>query len=182
MHFSGVLLNTELGLFASNCVSFSALCFSESACFLANCSLAFTASALALALTDESEDWQDVLETELLPSSSIRFSLDFDLLSTDDTDLYYRGASLAHLNETINKDLERLDNWLKGNKLSLNVVNMVSMNILSRQKHQKVLGELDLKLRDTTIQNVEETEYLVLQIDRHLTWKKHMQGRIQGEI
>ena len=39
----------------------------------------------------------------------------------DDTGLYYRGARLAQLNETINKDLERLDNWLKGNKLSLNV-------------------------------------------------------------
>ena len=92
----------------------------------------------------------------------------------DDTGLYYRGASLDHLNETINKDLERLDNWLKGNKLSLNVVKTVSMNILSRQKQQKVLGELDLKIRDTNIQNVKETKYLGLQIDRHLTWKKHV--------
>ena len=58
----------------------------------------------------------------------------------DDTGLYYSGASLAQLNETISKDLESLDNWLKGNKLSLNVVKTVSMNILSRQKHQKVLG------------------------------------------
>ena len=40
----------------------------------------------------------------------------------DDTGLYYRGASLAQLNETINKDLEGLDNWLKRNKLSLNDV------------------------------------------------------------
>ena len=48
------------------------------------------------------------------------------------------------------------------------------MNILSRQKHQKVLGELDLKIRDTNIQNVKETKYLGLQIDRHLTWKKHV--------
>ena len=43
-----------------------------------------------------------------------------------------------HLNETINKDLGRLDNWLKGNKLSLNIVKTVSMNILSHQKHLKV--------------------------------------------
>ena len=94
----------------------------------------------------------------------------------DDTALYYRGASLDQLNETINKDLERLDNWLKGNKLSLNVVKTVSMNILSRQKHQKILGELDLKTRETNIQNVKETTYLCLQIDRHLTWKKHEEG------
>ena len=63
---------------------------------------------------------------------------------------------------------------LKGNKLSLNVVKTVSMNILSRQKHQRILGELDLKIRDKNIQNVKETKYLGLQIDRYLTWKKHV--------
>jgi len=44
----------------------------------------------------------------------------------DDTGLYYRGTSLAQLNEIINKDLESLEHWLKGNKLSLNVVKTVS--------------------------------------------------------
>ena len=34
-------------------------------------------------------------------------------------------------------------------------------------------GELDLKIRDTNIQNVKGTKYFGLQIDRHLTWKKH---------
>ena len=56
----------------------------------------------------------------------------------DGTGLYLRGASLAQLNETTNKDLESFDHWLKGNKLSLNVVKTVSMNILSRQKHQRI--------------------------------------------
>ena len=87
----------------------------------------------------------------------------------DDTGLYYRGASLAQQNETINKDLESLDLWLKGNKLSLHIVKTVSMNILFHQKHQKILGELELKIRDTNIQNVKETKYLGFQIDRHLT-------------
>ena len=88
--------------------------------------------------------------------------------------LYLRGASLAQLNETINKDLESLAHRPKGNKLSLTVGKTVSMNILSRQKHQRILGELDLKTRDTNIQNVREAEYLGLQIDEHLTWKKHV--------
>ena len=92
----------------------------------------------------------------------------------DDNGLYYRRASLDQLNETINKDVESLDYWLKGNKLSLIVGKTVSINILSRQKHQKILGELDLKIRDTNIQNVKETKYFGLQIDRHLTGKKHV--------
>ena len=32
----------------------------------------------------------------------------------DDTGLYYRGASLAQLNENINKGLESFDHWLTG--------------------------------------------------------------------
>ena len=92
----------------------------------------------------------------------------------DDTGLYLRGASLAQLNKIINKDLESLYHWLKGNKLSLNVVKTVAMNTLSHQKHQRILGKLDLKIRATNIQNVKEAKYLALQIDRHLTWKKHL--------
>ena len=65
----------------------------------------------------------------------------------DDTGLYFRGAGLAQLNETIIKDLESFDHWLKGNKLSLNVVKTVSMSSLSRQKYQKILGKLDFKIR-----------------------------------
>ena len=93
---------------------------------------------------------------------------------TDDTGLYLRVSSLGQLNETINKDLESLDQWLNGNKLSLNAVKTVSMYILSRQKPQRLLGELDLKIHDTNIQNVKETKYSGLQIHRHLTWKKHV--------
>ena len=51
----------------------------------------------------------------------------------NDTGHYLRGASLAQLYETISKDLESNDHWLKGNKLSLNIVKTVSMNILIRQ-------------------------------------------------
>ena len=48
------------------------------------------------------------------------------------------------------------------------------MNILTRQKIQKLLSELDLKILDTNIQNVNETKFLGLQIDKHLTWKRHV--------
>ena len=46
---------------------------------------------------------------------------------TDSTGLYFRGASLAQLNETNNKDLGSLGHCLKGNKLSVNAVKTISM-------------------------------------------------------
>ena len=84
----------------------------------------------------------------------------------DGTALYLRGASLDQLNAATNKDYESLDHWLTENKLSLNVIKTVSINILTRQKDQKLLGELDLKIHDTSIQNVKEAKYLGIQFDR----------------
>ena len=63
----------------------------------------------------------------------------------DDAGLCLRGVCLAQVNEAINKNLESFYHWLKKSKLSLNVVRTVSMNILSRLRHQRVLGEIDLK-------------------------------------
>ena len=76
----------------------------------------------------------------------------------DDTGVYLQSATLAQLNKVINKDLESLDHWPNGNKLSLKVVKTFSINILTLEKSQKLLGELDLNL----------------QIDRDLTWKKQV--------
>ena len=66
-------------------------------------------------------------------------------MPADDTGLYLRGASLAQLNRTINKNLKSLYHWLKESKLSLNVVKTFSINFLSRLKYQKILSEIDLK-------------------------------------
>ena len=40
----------------------------------------------------------------------------------DDTSLYYSSSDISQLNDALNEDLKKLDRWLKGNKLSLNVV------------------------------------------------------------
>ena len=47
---------------------------------------------------------------------------DFNVsMSADDTSLCYESHDLTRLNEAINSDLTKLDTWLQGNKLSLNV-------------------------------------------------------------
>ena len=91
MHFSSVLLNSELGLFEPVTALHSQHFALINRLASWKCSLAFAASALALALTDEIEDWRDDLDTELLPSSSIRFSLNLGLLSVS----IFRGLLLV---------------------------------------------------------------------------------------
>ena len=53
----------------------------------------------------------------------------------DDTSLSFKADNISRLSEALNKNFEALDNWLKGNKLSLNVAKTQSMVISTKQKH-----------------------------------------------
>ena len=58
----------------------------------------------------------------------------------DDTNLSYRSGDVQKLNEAMNKNLTSVFEWLKGNKLSLNVTKTKAMAILRKQK-EKWLSE-----------------------------------------
>ena len=52
----------------------------------------------------------------------------------DDECLYHQSSNISLLNEAINEDLTHVDNLLKGNKLSLNVMKTHSMLISTKPK------------------------------------------------
>ena len=56
----------------------------------------------------------------------------------DDTSLCYQSHDLTRLNETVNSDLKKLDTWLQGNELSLNVAKTHSMLISTKQKQNSL--------------------------------------------
>ena len=56
-------------------------------------------------------------------------------LYADDTSLSFMNDNLVRLNEALNSNLESLDKWLKGNKLSLNVAKTKSIIISKKPKH-----------------------------------------------
>ena len=92
----------------------------------------------------------------------------------DDTSLYYSSSDISQLNDALNEDLKKLDRWLKGNKLSLNVVKTRSMLITTKQR-KKYLETSDQNfkpsIREENVQVVSNTKYLGIQIDENLTWK-----------
>ena len=98
----------------------------------------------------------------------------------DDTSLCYQSHDMTRLNEAINSDLAKLDTWLQGNKLSLNVAKTHSMLIFSKQKHSSILKgqneDLKLKIRDNELEVVQKTKYLGLQIDCSLDWKEQIKA------
>ena len=65
----------------------------------------------------------------------LQFQLHVILLG-EQTSLCSRSKELEMLNGTLNEDLQNLDVWLKGNKLSMNVVKTKSLLTASNQKHK----------------------------------------------
>ena len=81
----------------------------------------------------------------------------------DDTSLCSRSKDLKEFNKALNEYLERLDYWLQGNKLSLNVVKTKSLLIASNQKQKHFLesGEkLALEIRGRDIEATPHIKYL----------------------
>ena len=81
--------------------------------------------------------------------------------------------------EAINSDLTKLETWLQGNKLSLNVARTHSMLISTKQKHNSLKSQnesLELKIRDNELEVVQKTKYLGLQIDCSLDWKEQIKA------
>ena len=56
----------------------------------------------------------------------------------DDTAISHSSRCLSKLQDDLNQDLVNLQNWLHGNKLSLNVVKIQSLIIGSRPNIQKI--------------------------------------------
>ena len=94
-------------------------------------------------------------------------------------DVCYQSPDLTRLNEAINSDLRKLDSWLQGNKLSLNVAKTHSMLISTKQKHRILKSQnedLKLNIRDNELEVVNKTKYLGLQIDCSLDWKEQIKA------
>ena len=67
-----------------------------------------------------------------LPPLSIKHSL--VIVYADDTSLSFSSNSISTINEKVNEDLECLNTWLAGNKLSLNVAKTNNIVVGSRKR------------------------------------------------
>ena len=96
----------------------------------------------------------------------------------DNTSLSLKSKDISQLNEAINDDLEHLNAWLKGNKLSLNVAKTQSMLIATKPKHRALdnaAETLYLKIRGSVLDVVSKTKYTV-HVDNSLDWKEQIKA------
>ena len=118
----------------------------------------------------------------LIYINDLPFSLQKSHVSmyADDTAISLSSKSIGDLQNDLNLDLLKLQDWLHANKLSLNVVKTQSLVIGSGPNIRKIECQPDappsfsFSIGDQDIEMITNTRYLGVQIDSKLDWDKHI--------
>ena len=103
----------------------------------------------------------------------------FALLFADDSNLFISGKNLNNLISTMNCEMIKVIEWLRVNKLSLNLKKTHFM--IFRRKRRKIAIEEDLIVDGVRISVVDKTKFLGVVIDEYLTFEyhvKHVRGKV----
>ena len=101
------------------------------------------------------------------------------ILYADDTSLSAVLKTFGNLNSgeisnNINKELSLLCNWLKANKLSLNIKKTKYMVFRYSQRALNSLPRLNLDIDGNNLERVTTFDFLGVTINETLTWKDHI--------
>ena len=93
------------------------------------------------------------------------------IIFADDTTLYTTLNTQEDINDILNDELVKINNWLKVNKLSLNVAKTKAM--LFHMPQKRILN-LRLKIAGSNIEFIDNFNFLGITINKHLNWTKYM--------
>ena len=96
------------------------------------------------------------------------------ILFADDTNILFSNPDPIILESLINTELKEISNWFKLNKLSLNIKKTNYMIFKNKHSNKPTIN-IDIKIDNTPIQQVETTKFLGLLIDSNLSWTSHTQ-------
>ena len=94
-------------------------------------------------------------------------------LYADDTVLFISDKSLHNIKSHMNSDLEKLNNWLKLNYLTLSISKSKFMIIGSSQRLNKI-DSISFKVDNMDLDEVSSFKYLGIVINNRLTWQDHV--------
>ena len=115
----------------------------------------------------------------LIYINDISNSTSLNLLSfADDTTIYHSVCDIDNLTLTLNHELKNIYNWLCANKLCLNVKKTQYCIFSPKNSNYEVKGSV--KINNEVINQIgkynkdESVKFLGIYIDKHLTWKEHI--------
>ena len=92
------------------------------------------------------------------------------ILFADDTNLFFSHTNPNTLVEIVNSELEKIIQWIRANRLSLNLQN--TKYILFSNSIDSL--PTDLVFDDTPLEKVSHSKFLGVIIDNKLSWKVHI--------
>ena len=93
------------------------------------------------------------------------------ILFADDTTLYSSSSNLKLLYDNMNQDLQRLVDWFRANKLSLNTSKTNYLTILSKRQIDDIY---QLSMDTEIIEKKDCCKFLGICIDNQLKWTQHI--------
>ena len=87
----------------------------------------------------------------------------------DDTNILYSSKSLKDLNRKVNHDLSKLVQWLRANRISLNVKK--TGIIIFKPKNKNILKALNFHISRQKMKPTDKVKYLGINIEENLTFK-----------
>ena len=93
-------------------------------------------------------------------------------LFADDTSLYYSCKDAKTIEETINRELANISDWLSANRLSLNVGKSKLLYFTNNDRN--LLKNIDIKINNQILAEVSHAKYLGVYLDNKLQWDVHI--------
>ena len=111
----------------------------------------------------------------LLYINDLRYSLKKSIAShfADDTSITFSSKKIKTVETILNTDLKSISDWLKANRLSLNVDK--SKLLIFRSKQRKLdLNNISIKIEGSRLIPCDSVKYLGLYLDKNLSWDFHV--------
>ena len=88
----------------------------------------------------------------------------------DDTTMTHSGPNLEVLTNEIEKELEKVLDWLLANKLIINLTKTHTMLFTNKRVERKIT----IKAHNTNLEQKSECKFLGIIVDENITWKSHI--------
>jgi hypothetical protein len=94
------------------------------------------------------------------------------IMFADDSNLFTSGSDLPNLTNTINQELPQLINWLRANRLSLNIAKTHFM--LFGPKKKIPPQDINILIEGNKLRLTKSTKFLGIILDSNISWKDHI--------
>lgn len=94
------------------------------------------------------------------------------VIYADDTNVIHFGQDLKSVVDTVNEELDKINIWLKSNKLVLNLKK--SHYVVFHRARFKISDDFKVKLQGYNLERKSSSKFLGITIDQKLNWAEHL--------